>query len=452
MRVRLVFLAAILLCVSLFSGCSNNSSVISEHSVNLSGDARVDEDCRVILHFSTFQKTYDGSAATRKARAKSQFLCCDSSGKVTNSFALNREIICNPVVSMNSTVSIGFMDFNLICSANGVEMLDNSSYLDFSEWTGEGPLQSGYIKEDDTTYYLFDIGTGAIDGQYTTILRFVSSQTSYDVVIPYPVIYVAYDAAKKQFIYRIDDYTTDNFLYGFIDYDAATQRFRFNEPEEPISYSTSTSLYGDWAFGGYRALYDDDIVYEILTIPVNEQVVEDFQLPLSYLDNSEYWWGVLILSRYDLRENTLRLEYLTTEPIAGDLNYFLVMFGTEQMPAYAVNKQLYIFTCDEKLNIYDPKSGFSRYDVKFDTTETLDPNDLFGKNSQGGPTLGDGSPLKIFDDGSVYTAHAYSDGTIKIHKYNFSEQRFELYWSSATGVLDLLDKQSLEFMSFELVN
>lgn len=452
MKVRLVFLTIVLLCVSLLGGCSKNKGTELANGISLLGEAYVKDDCNVLLHFSTLQRTNDGSAAVRKARAESQFLCCDKDGAVTNSFLVNREILCNPVVHMDSVVSVGFMDFSLICTSDGVEMVDDSSALDLSEWTGQGPLQSGYIEEDDTTYYLFNLGTGPIDGQYTTILRFVNSQTSYDVTIPYPIMYVAYDVEKKQFIYRVDDYTSDNFLYGFIDYNPAEQQFRYNEPEEPISYEMSKMMYGDWAFGGFRALYDDNVVYEVLTIPVNEQVVEDLQLPSSYLDNSECWWGVLMLSCYDLKEKTLRLEYLNTEPIAGDLRYGLVMFGTEQMPVYAANEQLYIFTCDEKLSIYDPKSGFSCYDVKFDTTGTLDPDDMFNKDSQVGITLGNGSPLKIFDDGSLYVGHAYSDGSIKIHKYNFSEQRFELYWTSATGILDLLDKQSLKFVSFELVN
>lgn len=106
----------------------------------------------------------------------------------------------------------------------------------------------------------------------------------------------------------------------------------------------------------------------------------------------------------------------------------------------------------EKLNVYDPQTGFAQYNVKFDSTGTLTPNNLFDSDSQGGPTLGDRSPIRICDNGDLYTAHAYSDGTIKIHKFNFSEQRFELYWSSASGILDKLDKQSLEFVSFEFIN
>lgn len=448
-----LLLLTVLLCVTVFVGCSGNNTndeLTLERGMIVSGNAYVREDCNVILHFSTFQKSYDGNEFTRTARASSQFLCCNADGELENTFLVNREILCNPIVALKSSVSIGFLDCSLICSSNGINYLDNSSSLDLSKWTGDGPTLSGYIAEYDTAYFLFNLGTGPIKGQYSTVLRFVDPQTSYDVVIPHSITYVAYDSVNRRFVYRIST-PSDEFLYGFIDYDVENNRYRYNTPNEPISIETTLAKYGDWGKGGYRALCVDDVVYEILTIPVNEQVIEDLQLTSDYLDNSECWWGVLVLSCYDLKDNATRLVYLTSEPFAGDLTYGFVMFGTEQMPAYAADGKLYFFTCDEKLNVYDPRLGFNQYDVRFDTSETLNPAYLFDENSQGGPTLGDGSPIKIFNDGSLYTAHVYFDGSIRIHKYNFSEQRFDLYWTSEPGILDKLNKHSLEFVSFEIV-
>ena len=454
MNWKRVILLIVLLCVALFGVCSGentNNELELERGMVVSGETNIREDCAVVLHFSTFQKSYDGSELTRALRASSQFLCCDSDGALTNAFLVNREILCNPVVKLKSSISIGFLDCSLICSPNGINFFDNSSSLDLSKWTGKGPTLSGYIDEYDTAYFLFNLGTGPIKGQYSTVLRFVNSQTSYDVVIPHPITYVAYDSVNRRFVYRVSA-PSDEFLYGFIDYDAENNRYQYNTPNEPISIETTVATYGDWGKGGYRALCVDNVVYEILTIPVNERVIEDLHLSSDYLDNSECWWGVLVLSCFNLSKNTIQLEYLTSEPFAGDLTYGFVMFGTEQMPAYATNGKLYFFTCDEYLNVYDPQWGFTRYDVKFDTTETLSPSNLFSKDSQGDSTLGDGSPIKIFNDGNLYTAHAYSDGTIKIHKYNFSDQCFELYWTSASGIFDALDKKSLEFVSFELTH
>lgn len=434
------------------TACSGgNEEVVLKNGVIVSGQANVPNGCAVMFHFATFQQTNSAVREVRKARALTQFVCCDESGRVASSFSDNREIFGRPIVCLKSNVSIGFLDFNLICSSDNVNFLDNSTSLNLSSWTGLGADVTGYIAKHNTAYYLYNLGTGAIDGQYSTILRLVDSQTSYDVVIPYSVTYVAYDAIRDQFIYRVRDHST-NFTYGIINYDMDADQYCFNEPTNSVSLDVMLNKYGGYADDGYRILVDDNVVYEMLAVPVNVAVLKDLHLSADYLDDWEHRWGVLLLRTIDLNNGTYNLEYLTTKAFEGDADYGFLMSGTQQMPAAVVNGKLYLFTCDEKLSIYDPQTGFAQYDVKFDSAETLAPNDLFGSDSRGGSTLGDRSPVRICDDGSLYTAHAYSDGTIKIHKYNFSEQHFDLYWTSETEILDILDKQSLEFVSFDFVN
>ena len=451
MKFKSIIFTALLLCSMTLTACSGKQNKLElNDGVVVSGEAYVPDECKVMLHFSTFQRTNTASASVRMKQADTQFICCDNSGEVTNSFSVNREIFNRPIARLNSSTTLGFLDFNLNCSNDSVTFIDDSTALNLP-WTGLGSDVTGYIEERDTAYYLLNLGTGAIDGQYTTILRFVNSETSYDVVMPYPIMYAAYDRVSDRFIYRVSNHS-DDFLYGFIDYNDVTGRYRYNEPEYSIQLRSMLENYGDYAYDGYRILIDDNVVYEILTIPVNENVLSDLDLSSNYLDSSEHRWGVLILRSFDLTNQIAQAEYLTGMPFEGDIDYGFYMSGTQQMPVTAVNGKLYIFTRDEKLGIYDPQTGFAQYDVKFESTGTLAPNDLFGSDSQGGPTLGDRSPIRICDNGDLYTAHAYSDDTIKIHKYNYSEQRFELYWTSESGILDKLDKQSLEFVSFELVN
>ena len=452
MKSKHILLSALLLSAMMLTACSGKPNKLElNDGVVVSGEAYVPDETKVMLHFATFQRTNTASAEKRMAEADTQFICCDDAGNVTNSFSVNREIFNRPIMRLNSVTTLGFLDFNLNCSSDGITYVDDSTYLDLPQWTGLGSDVTGYIEETDTAYYLYNMGTGAIDGQYTTILRFVNSQTSYDVVMPYPIIYAAYDRVLDQFIYRVSNHS-DDFLFGFIDYDDVTGRYRYNEPLNSIPLGSMLEKHGDHAYDGYRILFDDNIVYEILTVPVNENVLNDLELSTDYLERTEHRWGVLLLRTFNFNDNTYSLEYLTTEPFEGDPYYGFYMSGTQQMPVTAVNGNLYIFTRDEKLGVYDPQTGFVQYDISFDSTEALSPYDLFGSDSQGGPTLGDRSPIKICDNGDLYTAHAYSDGTIKIHKYNFSEQRFELYWTSASGVLDELNKKSLQFVSFELVN
>lgn len=452
MKAKRIFLSALLLSAMMLTACSGKQNNMElNNGVVVSGEAYVSDKCKVMLHFSTFQRTNSATASVRMKQADTQFICCDDAGEVTNSFSVNREIFNRPIMRLDSTTTLGFLDFNLNCSGNGVTFIDDSTSLDLPRWTGLGSDVTGYIEESDTAYYLLNLGTGAIDGQYTTILRFVNSETSYDVVLPYPVIYAAYDQISDRFIYRVSNHS-DDFLFGFIDYDDVTGRYRYNEPEKSIQLQSMLDNYGDYAYDGYRILFDDNIVYEILTVPVNENVLNDLNLSSDYLDTPEHRWGVLVIRSFDLNNGSFKAENLTEMPFEGNTDYGFYMSGTQQMPVTAVNGKLYIFTRDEKLGIYDPQTGFAQYDVKFDSTGTLSPNNLFGSDSQGGPTLGDRSPIRICDNGDLYTAHAYSDGTIKIHKYNYSEQRFELYWTSASGILDKLDKQSLHFVSFEFIN
>lgn len=452
MKIKSLFITIVVLCFILLTACSNEQEkVVLNDGVVVSGKAYVPTSCAVMFHFATFQLTNSAVETVRNARAQTQFVCCDEAGNVMNSFSVNREIFSRPIECLKSSMSLGFLDFSLICSSDGVNFIDDSTSLNLKGWTGLGADMTGYIAEHDTAYYLYNLGTGAIDGQYSTILRLVNSQTSYDVVIPYSVTYVAYDRVRDQFIYRVCNHSND-FLYGIIDYDGNTNKYYFNEPANSVALDAMLNKYGRYADNGYRVLIEDNVVYEMLAVPINENVLDDLDLSSNYLDSSERRWGVLLLRTLNLNDGTYYLEYLTTEAFEGDTDYGFMMSGTQQMPATAVNGKLYLFTCNEKLSIYDPQTGFSQYDVKFDCTGTLAPNNLFGLDSQGGPTLGDRSPIRICDNGDLYTAHAYSDGTIKIHKYNFSEQRFELYWTSASGILEMLDKQSLEFTSFELVH
>jgi len=424
--------------------------MVLKNGVTVTGKMTVPSECTVMLHFSTFQLTKSAVQTVREARALTQFVCCAEEGYVASSFSVNREIFNRPIACLKSDVSLGFLDFNLICSSDDVDFLDNSSSLNLTGWTGLGADITGYIAKHDTAYYLYNLGTGAIEGQYSTILRLVDSQTSYDVVIPYSVTYVAYDDIRDRFIYRVRDHST-NFTYGIINYDMDAHKYYFNEPTNSVSLDVMLDKYGGYADDGYRILVDDNVVYEMLAVPVNAAVLKDLNLSSDYLDDWEHRWGILLLRTIDLNNGTYNLEYLTTKAFEGDTNYGFLMSGTQQMPATAVNGKLYLFTCDEKLNIYDPQTGFAQYTVKFDDTGTLAPNNLFDLDSQGGLTLGDRSPIRICDDGNLFTAHAYSDGTIKIHKYNFSDQHFELYWISERGILDKLDKQSLEFVSFEII-
>lgn len=193
----------------------------------------------------------------------------------------------------------------------------------------------------------------------------------------------------------------------------------------------------------------------MFTVDVNEAVAQDLNLSSDYLESITPGraWSVLMLRTFDLDEGTSKLEYLTEKPVEIDAGYpDMTTGGQAQTPVTAVNGNLYYFTNgNDMMNVYNPQTGFAQYHLKFDNTGTFDPHALFDAEKKGSTTLEDGSPIRIYDDGSFYVAHAYRNGSIKIHKYNYEKQKFEPYWSSKPDLIYQLNEKSMIFSSFEIL-
>ena len=66
---------------------------------------------------------------------------------------------------------------------------------------------SGYIREMDIYYALQNVGRRAGNDRYISVLRLVSLEHSYDVIIPYCVSDLCYDSLKQQFVCVLSDLT-----------------------------------------------------------------------------------------------------------------------------------------------------------------------------------------------------------------------------------------------------
>jgi len=431
------------------TSCSDNKNITTlDNGVNITGTGVMPEDSKVILHFSTRQHPSATSAIIRKARATSQFLYYSETGDMLNHFSINREVLCNSISQLNNSFSICYADFSLNITKSSCSFLDDSTGLDLPTMTIFGPQQTDYLPDKNLSYYLINFGTGPIPGQYTTILRFNGENSSYDVVIPYSICCVSYDEENDRFIYRLRK-EIDHYAFGFITFNESSGKYVINEPCGDISRAEMTDRYGDKSGGGIFMI-KGDMTYEIIPCQINNQIQKDLNITTIYPEDEN--WGVLVLQTINLITGDLTVEYLTTQPFQGDVSYGFTLYGSQQMPCSFINGELYIFTRDNKMNIYSPEKGFRQYDISFDFTGATNPRTPFDTESTGGLPLGNGSPLRIENDGSVYSAHIYNDGRIRIHKYNFDKQTFEIYWESNTSVLPYLDKESLQFISFEIVD
>lgn len=437
----------------LLTACSSNVTELYD-GVKVTGDAYISDDCKAIFHFSTRTPGSQiiSSDIIDNARVETQFICCNDKGDIINSFSVNRENINRTIVPVNNETIMSYCDFSLSYTKKGVVFVDDSEGLSLPSMTLCGASISEYIEQNDTAYYLWNLGGAANNDVYTTILRFVNANGSYDLYIPYSVAYLAYDQIQNQFIYRLVQ-PTDEFKYGIIDYNPETCRYCYNEPDNSVSLKTMIEEYGNDVSEGFRILFEDNIVYEMFSVPLNNKILNDLGLPSDYLNSSQTSEdeAVILLRTIDIKNGTASIEYLTTEPYKY-LKGYPLMSGTQQMPVTAVNGKLYFFSGDEKMNIYSPETGFSQYDISFDSTGALNAYSLFSNDSKAGDTLADFSPVRVCDDGNVYTAHIYSDGMAKIHKYNFENECFELYWSSNENFLDEVNKKSLKLISFEVMN
>lgn len=417
------------------------------NGVIVDGSVTNTQNSKVVLHFSTWQNQTDLSSIIRKTRATSQFLFFDEKGNLDNHFSVNREILCNPIVKTNDTICFGYSDFCLKSNGKSLNFVDDATNLNLSSMTMFGPQTSGYIEAHDSAYYLLNLGSNAISGQYTTILRFVTQDSSYDIVIPESVYYIAYDKNDDKFIYRLSD-DVGVFSYGYITFDENKLEYVLNQTKYKIDKEIINNKYGYFS-QGYGILFEENYAYELMICEINDTIMQECHLTLEDIEKNKKA-GILMLCKYDLLKQTVSCEYLSKSVIYGDSSYGFVLSGTQSMPLTIDENKLYLFTRNNKMYVYDTKNGIKVYDFIFDFSDTISSSNPFDKSSIAGPTLGDGSPI-IIDNGNIYTGHIYKSGAIKIHKYNFEKEIFELFWESSNSVVSELEKNSLEFISFEII-
>ena len=271
------------------------------NGVKVDGSVANTQKSEVVLHFSTWQNQAYLSPIIRKTRATSQFLFFDEKGKLDNQFTLNREILCNPIVETNDAICFGYSDFSLTSNCESLNFIDDTTNLNLPSMTMFGPQTSGYIEAHNSAYYLLNLGSNVISGQYTTILRFVTQDTSYDIVIPEAVYYISYDKNNDRFIYRLSD-DVNVFSYGYITFDENKLKYVLNQPKFKIDKENINKKYNYFS-QGYGILLEDDYAYELMICEINDTIIQECNLDLKNIDKDKIA-GILMLCKYDLSKQT----------------------------------------------------------------------------------------------------------------------------------------------------
>ena len=434
----------ILVLIFQFCSCSKEKSHIINGDIEYTGEAMLHNDTKVILHFSTIHHTADTPKLFRKAFAESQFFCFSSEGILLNNFLINREVMGNAISEHKNGMSICYADFTLMINNSGYSFLDDSCNLDLPTMTYFAPSYTGRIENKELTYYVLRLGTEVIKGQSTTLLRIVGENYAYDVVIPYSVAFVSYDEVNDRFIYNVFA-GANEFKYGTVEFDESVGRYSFTDVVESISIKSIVNTYGE-SSSALLFLANGNTVYHVLPLKLNERIINDLNLPDTYAANGE--WAVMALQKIDLNTKEVAVEYLTDMPMHCDDRGEFLLCGVQQMPHTYLNNRLYVFTTDGKIGIYTVGEGFVQYDANFsfegaiDSFAPLDENDV---------TYGQRSPFLLDPEGNIYVANIFDDGKVRIFKYDFEAQKFNLYWQSNVSVLELVDNDSMNFISIEIL-
>lgn len=434
----------ILVLIFQFCSCSKEKSHIINGDIEYTGEAMLHNDTKVILHFSTIHHTADTPKLFRKAFAESQFFCFSSEGVLLNNFLINREIMGNAISKHKNGVSICYADFSLMINNSGYSFLDDTCNLDLPTMTYFAPSYTGRIESKELTYYVLRLGTEVIKGQSNTLIRIVGENYAYDVVIPYSVAFVSYDEVNDRFIYNVFA-GANEFKYGSVEFDESMDRYYFMDIADSISMNSVKDICGDIS-SALLFLANGNTVYHLLPLRLNDRIINDLNLPDTYEPNGK--WAVMALQKINLNTNEVTVEYLTNTPMHCDERGEFLLCGVQQMPHTYLNNRLYVFTTDGKLGIYTVGEGFVQYNANFSFEGAIDSYAPLDENDE---TYGQRSPFLLDPEGNIYVANIFDDGKVRIFKYDFEAQKFNLYWQSSCSVLELVDKDSMNFISIEIL-
>ena len=310
---------------------------------------------------------------------------------------------------------------------------ENSSGIDIQNAVF-APSEIGVIEEMDMAYGLFNVGIQTEGSDYLNIIRFVSSSQNYDVVIPYFLGDISYDAVSRKFICMVDEV---NFLYSSeipagpvyvqLVYDEGSGCFQYDQVlhELPVG-----SLYDTEDVFSRNILAKDGMLYAV--------VIADTKA--SSEDNVK----VIYLDTYDLKDLSLVSQAVLLDCYDAGRFGHGAMTGIATSPKMEINGNLYIFTSAEQVVIINDKGVIYR-DMPFVFSDALDRWNI-NSNSTRGDFFG--SSVTIGNDGQIYVLNMYSNNRIKIHMLN-KNGTFELIWQ---GQRPSSIPQGATISSFEIIN
>lgn len=367
-------------------------------------DTLIPTDTAVIIHASTFSS---GDMIAKSPESILYFY--NSNGKLISQ-ANEPEEVCGDFI-MESSEGIGYFFKNhttLTTSTNAVSKDNESGTIIHS--IKFGPSAIGYIEDMNVYYSLVNVGQHSKEEPYINIIRIVSDEENYDVIIPYYLENISYDKLKKQFICEIspmNDIENSSFCdYVIVSYDESLKKFVLDE--------TVHHLNNDMLAIGYDKFNSDSMVKSNILYNV---------VVMNHTEKENGLYGDLILSVYDLEADKLvENKMLIKEYDLG--KYGGMLIGSDHFPVIERCNQLYVFASTGQVFIITDEDTIEELQMPYqfdnklhlgspDYTKYVDAMDFTG------------SEVKVGDDGEIYILNLYRDKKLRIHRLK-KEGEYEL--------------------------
>lgn len=419
-KVRRVWLiVAVAVCVSIVLGVLFTSAIPDDQITNL-------DNASIMISFCGPYDKYSGFGLHNTL-----FYFYDSDGSVVDSYMENETVSDFCAVEGGNKTFLFFKNHSVVASQEETVKLDNSSGTTLT-YPSFSPSEVGYIEELDVAYALLNVGRLPESDEYINIVRFTSSDKSYDVILPYFIDDISYDESERTFVCWInrvtfpEEYRGASALCVTLEYNPVNGEFIKGDTfklTNPIGHA-GTELFS-------FVLAKDKMLY----------VVSNRMLSSAEFEYPERMY----LDIYDLSNHTLVEQKVLLDCYDGGKYGHGVMSGINSKPSLEQNGTLYVFTSDFQVIAVSGASSIEYYSMPFvfeDSRERYNPQDTDVR------TDFSGSAVSVGSDGRIYVLNLYPDNLVKIHQLN-EDGSYELFWE---GICPFVASLGYKIRGFEILN
>lgn len=421
-----------IVCLFIAVSCTGCNSQTPESRL---ADMPLPEDTSVIIHASTF--TASGAI---ELFPRSKIYYYNENGEILAIANEPEEVGGEFIAESPENLCYFFKNHSILSNQSTVSNMENTSGTQIKA-VKFGPSQIGYLNDQDMFYSLINVGQKSTDISYINILRFVSNNITYDVVIPYFLDSVCYDSIQKKFICIIAPVNingldmSDALHYVTVSWDDSTRKFIYDDEVHHLPGEIPFAA-EDYFTVGYMA--KNDCLYEVVTIPNN---AEDM-----------YRKGSMVLHVYDLKSDS----FLSSKDLIDEYElgvYGGNMSGSGSLPATVSNGKLYVFAASKQVIVIQDTENIEILDMPyiFENTQNLSCSNYYDFTAtQSFPNREDftDSIVCVEDDGQIYILSLFDDKYFRIHKL-LSNGTYEPIWEGK--LTENLDTDLL-INSFEIIS